>query len=197
MNCDYGFEVGLRRLVSDKDCDQLFLWRNHPDIYAWTRQNGKISYEQHRKWFNRQFSDESMRMLGITNKSEALVGVTGLTGINEVHGYAEFSLYIGPEYQKQGLGLKALKSIVAYGFSAKGFYLDCIWGESLDGNPAQAMFLKAGLVHRGIVPGKYLKEDIHGCYHRLDAHIWSINSTDPILSPHAPHHDPETKISGT
>ena len=89
-------------------------WRNSWDIWHWTRQNDLIHWADQLDWFEKQRTDPTISMYGITadtgSKTEyrELVGVTGLTDINHYHKRAEFSLYIAPEHQKKGYGKVAL-----------------------------------------------------------------------------------------
>lgn len=96
-----------------------------------------------------------------------LVGVCGLTSIDWINRRAEFSLYLGPEHQGQGLGEAALRALCAHGFNVLN--LNCIWGEAFDGNPAIKMFERVGFKEEGRRRQFYYRE---GKY--IDAVLFSL-----------------------
>jgi RimJ/RimL family protein N-acetyltransferase len=95
------------------------------------------------------------------------VGCAGLTDIDHVNSRAEFSCYIGPEYQKNGYGSKALKTLFTYGFKYLNLY--SVWGETYNGNPALKMFLGIGMKNDGIRRSHYYRD---GSY--IDATLVSV-----------------------
>jgi RimJ/RimL family protein N-acetyltransferase len=145
---------------------QLFRWRNDPCIYKWCRQCEPLSRSDHERWFDWQSKDAHTRMYGAFEEGQ-LIGVCGLTSIDWINRRAEFSLYIGPEHQKRGLGQKALQVLVGHGFNVLN--LNCIWGEAFDGNPAIEMFSRVGFKEEGRRRAFYFRE---GRY--LDAMLFSI-----------------------
>lgn len=94
-------------------------------------------------------------------------GVCGLTSIDRVNQRAEFSLYIAPGDQGQGVGEKALKTLCKHGFN--NLNLNSIWGESYVGNPAIHMFEKIGFKPEGKRRQHYFRD---GKF--IDAHIFSL-----------------------
>jgi len=134
-------------------------WRNDPKIYAWTRQNGLLSPSDHEKWLARIQSDPTIKMFGIESDYGLEVGTCGLTSINPTHGTAEFSLFIAPEHHKKGYGKPALQKLLSYGF--KHMRLNCIFGETFEGNHAKNMFLSIGMIEEGKLQSRYFK---HGQY---------------------------------
>jgi ribosomal-protein-alanine N-acetyltransferase len=99
----------------------------------------------------------------------ACLGVCGLTSMDLINRRAEFSLYIGPEFQGQGFGKNALKTLLAHGF--RNYGLNRIWGESFEGNPAIAMFESLGFEPEGIRKEFYFKG---GKF--IDAYLFSISN---------------------
>lgn len=143
--------IQLTKEISPKQ----FEWRNNPLITSWTRQNGLISQADQERWIKRISEDQSIEMFGIVNGAKENVGTCGLTSINPIHRTAEFSLLIGPEYQKRGYGEHALKALLDYGFKKRN--LHCIWGETFEGNPALKLFLKLGMRIEGAPRERYFK----------------------------------------
>ena len=150
---DFGFGVTLRR-IREQDLETLFKWRNDPAIFKWCRQNDVLSWESHLRWFKRQDLDATIEMYVIV-ADDKLVGVCGLTSIDRLNSRAEFSLYIDPARQGIGLGSSSLKTLISHGFMNHG--LNCIWGESFEGNPAAKMFESVGMTKEGVLRDYYFR----------------------------------------
>jgi len=153
---------------------RILEWRNNYDIFKWCRQNDFISDASQREWFNKQHNDPTIRMYRIvwSKKENAewkkfLAGVCGLTSIDWIVRKAEFSLYIGTEFQGQNFGEIALDLLLDHGFH--NLNLNLIWGEVIDGNPALKKFLQTGFEYEGKRRNFYYKD---GEY--LDAHLISF-----------------------
>jgi RimJ/RimL family protein N-acetyltransferase len=158
--------VTLRRLIYN-DVDKTFLWRNHPEIRKWCRQNDVLHMDSHCDWHEKQAEDKSVSMYGVENEVGTLVGVCGLTSFDNVNRRAEFSLYVGFEHHGSGYGEASLRALIRKGFMDYG--LNSIWGESFDGNPAVRMFERVGFKHEGVRRDFYYRD---GKF--IDAHLYSI-----------------------
>jgi RimJ/RimL family protein N-acetyltransferase len=146
--------------------------RNNREIWQWCRQYDLISERDQEAWFKRQNEDQKIRMYEIildngVSADDKLVGVCGLTDIDHVNQRAEFSIYILPEYHKQKFGTVAMKTLLAHGFL--NLNLNCIWGETFDGNPACKMFEALGLVNEGTRRELYFRD---GKF--IAAHMYSM-----------------------
>lgn len=95
----------------------------------------------------------------------------GLTSIDHLHQRAEFSLYVGPQYRKRGYAKETLKTLFSYGFVALN--LNCIWGETFDGNPAAKIFESVGMVREGTRRDFYFKK---GKF--IDCHLYSVKRSE-------------------
>lgn len=151
-------QIKLTKDISSKQ----FMWRNDPRINAWTRQNGLISEADQSNWFKKIETDNTIQMFGVLACADPerpsagiSVGTMGLTSISPIHGTAEFSLLIGPEYQNNGYGKAALIELLKYGF--KHMRLNCIWGETFETNHALKMFLSLGMKEEGRLRSRYFK----------------------------------------
>lgn len=167
---DFGFGgITLGRIEFD-DLQQLRSWRNNEAIFTWCRQANQISDHDQQAWFDRQNTDPTMRMYSVY-WDNTLIGVCGLTSIDMIARRAEFSLYIGPEFQGEGHGKNALKTLFKSGFD--DLNLNLIWGECFDGNPAAKMFEGLGMMKEGTRREFYYK---NGKY--IDADLYSITSVE-------------------
>lgn len=157
---DLGFGVHFEE-ISESELASMLMWRNDPKIYRWCRQVGLLNWEQHFAWYKRQSVDPATNMFAVhapavSFEGRQFVGVAGLTSIDQHNRRAEFSLYIAPEFHKRGHAKAALKTLFSHGFRDLG--LNLIWGESIDLNPAQKMFLDLGMVKEGVRRDFYFKE---------------------------------------
>lgn len=153
--------------VLNKQLGQMLVWRNNRQIWKWCRQNSTISEASHENWFRSLAGNTKIRMFSIIADDGAFVGVCGLTDIDVINSRAEFSLYVGPEHQGKGHGKAALKTLIDHGFF--DLNLNCIWGETFEGNPAAKMFESLGFKAEGIRRAFYFRE---GKY--IDATLYSL-----------------------
>lgn len=162
---------GYGKNVSLGPLDRHFMhlikeWRNDYATWRTCRQNDLISDYAQEKWYERQAQDPSIKMYIIKAEGKP-VGVCGLTSIDPWNHRAEFSLYIAPNERKHGHGRAALQTLVSHGFYTLG--LNCIWGESFEGNAAQKIFQDLGFKLEGSRRAFYYRE---GEY--LDAQLYSL-----------------------
>lgn len=129
-------------------------WRNTETIQQWCRQYTFIDEASHSRWLERVSADPTIKMFGIYHFGHP-VGVCGLTSIDRVNQNAEFSLYISPSEQRQGLGKAALRELLRHGFQDHN--LERIWGESFEGNPAIEMFKSLGMKEEGRLRRAYFR----------------------------------------
>lgn len=159
-------KIQLHR-IEEVDLIQLRSWRNDFRVYNWCRQFCHIDESSHRKWFENQSSNKSIEMFSILENG-TLKGVCGLTDIDYINSRAEFSLYIGPEFQKNSYAYLALNALLDMGFNK--FNLNTIWGECFEGNPAMRLFEKFNFIKEGVRRDFYFRD---GKY--INAHLISLN----------------------
>jgi [ribosomal protein S5]-alanine N-acetyltransferase len=167
---DFGFGCSLRR-IREADLPRMLDWRNDYRIWQWCRQHDLVEPAQHVEWFKKQAMDPTVSMYAIEGENGAFVGVCGLTSIDNHNVRAEFSLYIGPEWQGRGLGKKALSTLLSHGFDNLGLHV--IWGETFNGNPAEKTFKSLGFVKEGTRRQFYFRD---GKF--IDANLYSITSDE-------------------
>lgn len=166
--------IHLRR-IEERDLSTLFDYRNDWRVYRWCRQRDALHRAGHKTWFEWQAHDQSVSMYAIVNGAYDAIGVCGLTDIDRVNSRAEFSLYIGPDWQGQGYGKGALVELLEKAFKVENLHL--VWGETFDGNPAAKMFESLGFKRDGTRRQFYFREG-----HYTDAHLYSITRGEWITS---------------
>lgn len=170
---DYGYGVGLIAEIPP----QAVEWRNTYSIRKWCRQVGLISFKDQEKWLEKVLNNPTIKMFGVMKNSSQLdghLGVAGLTSINHINQTAEFSLYIEPGSQKHGYGKMALKTLVDFGF--KELNLNCIWGETFEGNEAMGMFESLGFKREGCLRSRYFKNG-----RIIDAYMVSVLRSEWLI----------------
>jgi RimJ/RimL family protein N-acetyltransferase len=130
-------------------------WRNSAEIIRWCRQFDLISDRAQLEWLESIHKDPSISMYSIYHDGN-FKGVCGLTSKNFRCSHAEFSLYVAPQYQKIGIGKKALKTLLCHAYLNVG--LNQVWGEVFDKNPALKMFKELGFLEDGKRRDFYFKD---------------------------------------
>jgi Acetyltransferases, including N-acetylases of ribosomal proteins len=125
-----------------------------------------ISDLDQKQWFEKQNNDPHTHMYTVWCKANR-VGAAGLTSHDFQNRRAEFSLYIDPEKQENGIGTAALKTLLNHGF--KNLNLHSIWGETFEDNKAMKMFESLGFKQEGVRRDFYFKK---GKY--INAYLYSI-----------------------
>ena len=143
--------------------------RNNPEIWKWCRQYTLISKDQQKKWLEKIEDDPTIKMFGIYNMKmisqnfpiehefEKAIGVCGLTSINHIHGTAEWSAYLFPEYHGKGYAKQSLIALLYHAFNDMN--LNCVWGECFEHNNAVlGLAEKLGFKQEGKLRQRYFKE---------------------------------------
>jgi UDP-2,4-diacetamido-2,4,6-trideoxy-beta-L-altropyranose hydrolase len=128
------------RPANKDDSDNLFKWRNHPSIRAFSRNSDPIDLADHEAWLAAVLKDPD-RVLLIGELEGETVGVVRFD-VQEDR--AEISIYVVPNAQHQGLGsglLRAAESwLVRYYPQVKGVEARVLGANT----PSNQLFLKAG-----------------------------------------------------
>ena len=123
--------VELRALtVADKE--KLREWRNSPEVKSYMHHDHEISVDEHDRWFNGIFSDETVKFWMIVYNGED-VGVVNLKDIDYVNKRCDWAFYIGSEeHRGKGIGAYVEYFVLKYVFEELRF--NRIYGDVLDFN---------------------------------------------------------------
>lgn len=143
-------------LIADINIHDALACRNDLSIWQWCRQYTLISRIEQEKWIQKINEDSTIKMFSVRDSLSIQIGVCGFTSIDRQNRSAEFSLYIDPDEQKKGYGIKALATLCKHGFEDWNF--NRIWGEVFEGNPAMAMFEKLGFKKEGFLRDTYFRK---------------------------------------
>ena len=88
-------------VVKKEDCDLIYNWANEPTVRKKSFNSEKITYEEHKKWFDTKLNDENCRMY-ILEIDGIKIGQIRVDIENEV---AKLSYSIGKEHRGKGNGV--------------------------------------------------------------------------------------------
>lgn len=128
------------RAANEHDAEQLFSWRNHPDIRAASRHSEIIPWEDHQKWFSAQLASPDA-LLVIGERGGSPVGVVRFDVQDDS---AEISIYLVPGGSEPGSGRALLRSAESW-FVSRRPGVDVFRANVLGGNErSRRFFSEAG-----------------------------------------------------
>jgi len=102
-NLIIGQSLRARKAIAG-DCEDLFEWRNHPNIRAVSKSNQLIKMENHRDWFASVLIANDRELVVIENTQEPVAVVR----YDLSSAVAEVSIYLVPGFEGRGLGVAVL-----------------------------------------------------------------------------------------
>jgi UDP-4-amino-4,6-dideoxy-N-acetyl-beta-L-altrosamine N-acetyltransferase len=104
------------RDLRPSDRQQLFEWRNLPEVARWMYTDHEIRADEHDRWFDGIGSDPTRRYWIIADDGHD-VGLVNLLGIDTSHRRCEFGIYVGAQGARGGgAGSAALFRALDYAF---------------------------------------------------------------------------------
>nr|WP_048058324.1 GNAT family protein [Pyrococcus yayanosii] len=113
-----GKKVSLGILLKE-DIPKVWLWYNDRDIRRFLSSPDALFYfEDEMEWYERvRREKERHRVFGILeNRSDGLVGILGLHGIDFKNGYAELGYFLAKEFWGKGYATEAVSLALTYAF---------------------------------------------------------------------------------
>jgi len=103
------------------------------------------------------FNSDKMYEFAITDKTTSeLYGAIGLSN-NKTHKNGEIAYWVGEEYWGNGYATEALKAVIDFAFSVKGYHK--VWGRFFTTNPSSGRVMeKVGMVKEGLLAEHVIKE---------------------------------------
>jgi UDP-2,4-diacetamido-2,4,6-trideoxy-beta-L-altropyranose hydrolase len=92
-------------LVTQKDSELLFQWRNHEEIRKYSHNSAIIERSDHEQWFSNSLKNYNRHIL-IAQKDKNPVGVVRFDIEDKI---ATISIYLNPDFIGQGIGTILLK----------------------------------------------------------------------------------------
>jgi RimJ/RimL family protein N-acetyltransferase len=142
--------VNLRAL-EESDLAALKKWRNDKKTRIHTREYRLLNMINQRNWFESLHTEQPPKniMFGVTNKSNRIIGVCGLTYIDWKNRHAEVSIILSlPNWQKTREAENTIELLFEYGFGELNLHR--LWAEIFDTIPATIkLFEKMNFVKEG------------------------------------------------
>ena len=107
-------EEVVLRVVTDDDCYDLWVWRNHDQVRRWCFKSAPIAYEDHQSWFTKKVSDNTVDMYVACLKTGEKVGQIRFE--QETTEKASVHVNLNPEFFGRGLGNKMIRMGTAFFF---------------------------------------------------------------------------------
>jgi len=101
-------------------------------------------------------NDKSYEFAVTDNLTGELFGAIALSN-NQKHKNGEIAYWIGEEYWGNGYATEALKAVIDFAFSEKGYHK--VWGRFFATNPSSGKVMqKVGMVKEGVLAEHVIKE---------------------------------------
>jgi spore coat polysaccharide biosynthesis predicted glycosyltransferase SpsG/ribosomal protein S18 acetylase RimI-like enzyme len=91
----------------ERDCYDLWVWRNHPEARKWSFEKKEIDYWHHVEWFRKKARSKGTKIYVAENEKSEKVGQVRFQRGKEGRTYVNINL--NPDFFNQGLGNKILK----------------------------------------------------------------------------------------
>jgi UDP-2,4-diacetamido-2,4,6-trideoxy-beta-L-altropyranose hydrolase len=130
------------RKVKERDCHDLWVWRNHPETRRWSFDKKEIDYGRHLEWFRQKVGSKDSRIYVAENEMSEKLGQVRFEKKNGNRAFVSISL--NPNFLKRGLGNKIL-SEATFKYLRENRKVAEVRAEILEGNTSsRKAFQKAG-----------------------------------------------------
>ena len=144
----------IRSMTGD-DLKLVLAWRNHPKIRENMFSQHEISWDEHRRWFERACADPLRRLL-LVEDAGIPIGFVQLSGVRS-GGSAEWGFYVAPD-AGSGAGRKLGSAALQLAFGDLKLHKMC--GQALDFNHASIRFHEAaGFKREGVLREQHQRGD--------------------------------------
>ncbi len=117
--------------IKNDDLRMILEWRNDASVRRNMKNKHVITFDEHKKWFNRSIDDISCEWLIVEYDGEQS-GVVGIKEINLNKKTCTWGMYLSPNIKILGLGVVVEIRIIDRMFSQ--YDIKTIWGEVLPHN---------------------------------------------------------------
>lgn len=126
---------GSLRPMTFEDLDQIFAWRNHPEVRRYMYTTHEIAHDEHRRWFERAAQDADRYLLVFEQESKP----QGFINLHLIApgGIADWGFYAAPDAPK-GTGRRLGCAALDFAFAELGLHKVC--GQALDFNERSIRF---------------------------------------------------------
>jgi RimJ/RimL family protein N-acetyltransferase len=138
--CTKTTQVRLRR-VKAEDCNDLWNWRNHPEVRKWCFSPEKVDLRTHKEWFLKKIKDPNTLIYIALNRLGEKIGQIRFDLKNDS---AFVSISLNPIFFNKGYGSKVIEQGTSLCLHAFKNAKQCL-AEIIDSNiVSKNAFIKAG-----------------------------------------------------
>jgi RimJ/RimL family protein N-acetyltransferase len=98
------------RLATRKDRQQVFAWRNLPEVYELGTSKRKVTLAEHKRFFREVLKQEDSLLFIIEPHA-------GTVRLDRIDDFARISIYLLPDSRGKGLGLAAINAATREAFA--------------------------------------------------------------------------------
>ena len=109
-------EKFVLRALEEQDVERLRGWRNHPELFGSHFSSFPVSEIAQKRWYEARGADPSNVIFIIDNEERIPVGYTILKDLDHKNRHAEIGLHLDPDFQGQGYGKDAFKTLIRFCF---------------------------------------------------------------------------------
>jgi UDP-2,4-diacetamido-2,4,6-trideoxy-beta-L-altropyranose hydrolase len=130
------------RQVNERDCYDLWTWRNHPEVRRWSFDKKEIDYRRHVEWFRKKVESNDTQIYVAEAEGSEKVGHVRFQRENGDRAYVNINL--NPDFFRRGLGNRILRRATLKYLRENRKVVE-VRAEILEGNTAsKKAFQKAG-----------------------------------------------------
>ena len=137
-------QISIRKLT-ENDCYDIWVWRNHPQVRKWCFNTEAIGYDaQHKKWFKTKFNNEGVRMYIAEIENTKKIGQIRFDKDIDTRWYVNVNL--NPQFFGQSLGDKVIRLATEYFLNEEDNAKEVIAQVKKENRTSLKAFGKAGFV---------------------------------------------------
>jgi len=137
------------RNIQSKDKEQIYIWRNLPEVAQYMYSDHTITLDEHTKWFDNMLVDDSNHYWIIELDNEG-VGVANITEIDNINSRCFWAFYLAsPAVRGRGVGSYVEHFVMRYVFEELDLNKLCCEVLSFNENVV-AMHKKFGFEQEGL-----------------------------------------------
>lgn len=161
--------------IDPSNIEQMRLWRNDPKLRRYFREYKDITKDKQVEWYKEKGNNTNpahvyFQIMSLGKETSGhqiytqqervdnryLVGCCGGLYLNNLLKSIEFSIFVAPEFQGQGLAKDAMLLLLKYLFEDMNIHK--VWGEVYEFNDAIGFYRKLGFKDEGMLRDNCFKE---------------------------------------
>lgn len=135
------------RHVRADDCEEIWVWRNHPSVRKFSFSQGEILLSDHQVWFDKRIKDKNIVMYILENSNGDKVGQVRFEILPD--NIASISVNLNPPFIGRGIGVYVITEATTTFFKEHPTVVLIQADILADNIVSRKVFLKAGFLLQG------------------------------------------------